>query len=51
MTRETAEFLLALVNGQQLHVGASDFDAVLERILAARRELGELLADDDTPPE
>jgi hypothetical protein len=47
MTRTTLQFLLNLVNMQQLNVGAPDFDDVVVQIVDARRELIDALSDTD----
>ena len=46
MTKETAEFLLGVLGGITLNVGAPDFDQVVPKVLAARAELGAILAVD-----
>lgn len=43
MTRETAAFLLDLLNRQQLNVGAPDFDQAVQAVLKARAELAEII--------
>ena len=48
MTKETARFLLDLLDAQTLSVGAPDFPEVVERVLAARAELVTLLDPDAT---
>jgi hypothetical protein len=45
VTKETAQFLLDLLGAQQLNVGASDFDVVVEQVLRARAELADVLVD------
>lgn len=45
LTKETAAFLLDLVNRQNLSVGAPDFDQVVGVIQQARGELLELLTE------
>jgi hypothetical protein len=39
ISEETAKFLLGLVNGLTLQVGAPDFDEALAKLLKAREEL------------
>lgn len=39
MSKDTATFLLELVNGLALNVGAPDFDVALAKVQAARGEL------------
>jgi hypothetical protein len=39
LSRPTAEFLLGMLNTQQLNVGAPDFDQVVALVIAARAEL------------
>jgi hypothetical protein len=45
MTRETGLFLLALLDGQQLNVGAPDFAQTVAHVLTARAELLALVAE------
>lgn len=39
VTTETAIFLLALLDAQQLNVGAADFEEAVHQVLTARHEL------------
>lgn len=48
ITPDTARFLLMLVNGLTLNVGAPDFDATLTQVQSARSELQAILGA--TPP-
>lgn len=50
MTRETAMFLLNLLNAQQLNVGAPDFEATAKQVIQARSELLALVAEDMPTP-
>lgn len=43
MTKETAEFLLGVLGGLTLNVGAPDFGEVVPKVLAARTELTAIL--------
>lgn len=43
MSPDSARFLLSLLDSQQLHVGAPDFEEVVARIIAARAELRAVL--------
>jgi len=43
MTKETAEFLMSVLSGITLNVGAPDFDVVVPKVLAARAELTEII--------
>lgn len=43
VSRETAAFLLDLLNRQQLNVGAPDFDQAVQAVLRARSELTEII--------
>lgn len=44
MTRESAQLLLTLLDGQQMQVGAPDFAATVQLVLTAREELLAVLA-------
>lgn len=46
VTRETALFLLNLLNAQQLNVGAPDFEQTVGQVIQARAELLALVAED-----
>lgn len=46
ISKQTADFLLGLLNTQQLNVGAPDFDEVVGRVIQARAELSAVLADE-----
>jgi hypothetical protein len=46
MTKETAQFLLYILDGITLNVGAPDFDEVVSKVLAARAELTVILTAD-----
>lgn len=48
MTKDTATFLLGLVNGLTINVGAPDFEEALAKVIAARTELAALLRDEPT---
>lgn len=39
MTPETAQFLLGVLNGLTLNVGADDFEQVARQVMQARAEL------------
>lgn len=47
---ETAQFLLELLNRQQLSVGALDFDNTVTLVLKAREELGAIIGQVDALP-
>ncbi len=46
MTHDTLTFLLALLDVQQLNVGAPDFEDTAAKVIAARRELVEALTQE-----
>lgn len=50
MSRETALFLLNLLNAQTLNVGAPDFEQAVTAIVAARAELLALVAENTPVP-
>lgn len=50
MTTETLTFLLALLDTQQLSVGAPEFEKVAAQVVAARRELIEAIKDASEEP-
>jgi hypothetical protein len=45
VTRDTALFLLTLVDGLTLSVGASDFEQVVSQVIKARGELLDLVSE------
>lgn len=42
----SAQFLLHLLNQQQLQIGAPDFDEAVARVMAARAELQAIVGDE-----
>jgi hypothetical protein len=45
MTKETAKFLLGILDGLTLSAGAPDFEQVAKSLIAARAELVEAVAE------
>lgn len=50
LSLETLELLQHCLNAQQLNVGAPDFDDVATKVLAARRELADAIAQHQDAP-
>lgn len=46
VSRQTAQFLLTLLNQQKLEIGAPDFDEAVASVIRARSELRAIVGDD-----